>query len=105
MLMIRWVEFQHAQIPLYCRGFRAGKLTVFVGEEPIGWHLSVTHPSRYPTWDEIHAARYDLVPNDVTMAMILPPKEEYVNLHSNCFHLHEIDRLAREQRLVVAKVI
>jgi hypothetical protein len=54
-----------------------------------GWHLSISHPWRYPTWDEIAAARYALVPDAVTMAMVLPPSDEYVNLHPNCFHLHE----------------
>jgi hypothetical protein len=24
------------------------------------------------------------------VAMLLPPKDEYVNLHPNCFHLHQI---------------
>jgi hypothetical protein len=54
------------------------------------WHLSISCANRYPTWDEIHDARYALIPDNVTMAMILPPKAEYVNLHPNCFHLHEI---------------
>jgi len=55
-----------------------------------GWHMSISHPSRYPTWNEIRDARYELLPDDCTMAMLLPPKAEYVNLHPNCFHLHEI---------------
>ena len=37
-----------------------------------GWHLSISTPSRNPTWEEIKQARYDLCPHDVTMAMILP---------------------------------
>ena len=75
----------------YCRAYRWGYVTVFVGQEPgIGWHLSISTPHRYPTWDEIRAARYDLCPHDVTLAMILPPSKEYVNLHANCFHLHQI---------------
>lgn len=47
-------------------------------------------PGRLPTWEEIHDARYDLVPDDVTMAMILPPAVEYVNLHPTTMHLHQI---------------
>lgn len=39
-----------------------------------GWHLSISHPSRYPTWDEIRDARYDLVPDGCTLAMLLPPR-------------------------------
>src|SRR5262245_66359753 len=54
------------------------------------WHLSIAHRRRYPTWDEIADARYELVPDDVTMAMLLPPPGEYVNLHEHCFHLWEI---------------
>jgi hypothetical protein len=57
---------------------------------PYGWHLSISCVHRYPTWDEIKAARYDLLPDDVTMAMLLPPRSDYVNLHKNCFHLHQI---------------
>jgi hypothetical protein len=55
------------------------------------WHLSISEPSRYPTWDEIADARYQLIPDDVTMAMLLPPPDEYVNVHNNCFHLWQID--------------
>ena len=55
------------------------------------WHLSISHPDRYPTWDEIADARYALIPDDVTMAMLLPPSGEYVNAHEHCFHLWQID--------------
>jgi hypothetical protein len=56
------------------------------------WHLSISHPTRYPTWDEIKAARYALLPDDMTMAMLLPPKAQYVNIEETCFHLTEIER-------------
>jgi hypothetical protein len=56
-----------------------------------GWHLSISHPTRYPVWNEIRDARYDLVPDACTMGMLLPPKAEYVALHPNCFHLHQIE--------------
>lgn len=55
------------------------------------WHLSIAHAERYPTWDEIADARYELVPEDVTMALLLPPPGEYVNEHEHCFHLWQID--------------
>lgn len=55
------------------------------------WHMSIAHPDRYPTWDEIADVRYRLVPDDVTMAMLLPPTSQYVNAHEHCFHLWEID--------------
>lgn len=55
------------------------------------WHMSISHPERYPTWDEIADARYELTPTDVTMAMILPVPDLYLNLHPYCFHLWQID--------------
>jgi len=71
------------------RCFRSSHLRVLVAQDPL-WHLSISHPHRYPDWSEIHAARYQLVPDEVTMAMILPPKASYINVHPNCFHLHEL---------------
>lgn len=54
------------------------------------WHLSVSHRRRYPTWDEIADARYLLIPDEVTMAMLLPPPGDYVNVNEHAFHLWEI---------------
>jgi len=69
--------------------YRRG-LKVVVSRDNDLWHVSISHKNRYPSWDEIHEARYGFVPDDCYMAMILPPKREYVNLHPNCFHLHEL---------------
>ena len=57
-----------------------------------GWHLSISHISRVPTWDEIKEARYMFCPDEVHMAMILPPKAEFVNLHKTTMHLYEIEK-------------
>lgn len=74
-----------------------GHLSVLVGPEPDGFHMSISHrlnnslePGRYPTWDEIVEARYEFCPKNITMAMMLPPKEEYVNVHETTFHLWSI---------------
>lgn len=72
------------------RVYRLGRCTALVARERGQWHLSISHPSRYPTWDEIAKARYGALPHDVMFAMLLPPPEEYVNLHSNTFHLYEL---------------
>ena len=79
-----------------CKMYLSGALKVLLADEGTAeykitgrFHLSISHPHRYPKWDEIASARYTLVPNEVTMMMYLPPREEYVNLHKNCFHLHE----------------
>jgi hypothetical protein len=86
---VKWKEIR-CPVP-YCRAYRWGYVTVFVGEEPnVGWHLSIAVPHRNPSWEEIRQARYDLVPDEVTMAMLLPPREEYMNIHKFCFHLYQV---------------
>lgn len=87
----RWIEIQS---PIaFSRCFVWGYCRVIVQDHgtPWGWHMSISCKNRYPTWDEIKAARYDLLPDHLTMAMLLPPKDEYVNVHPNCFHLHQIE--------------
>jgi hypothetical protein len=68
----------------------ASHCKVLVSHEPVvGWHLSISHEWRYPSWEEIKSARYELVPDAVRMTMDLPPSSEFVNVHENCFHLYE----------------
>jgi len=88
----------------YQRQVADGHLTVFVaqavwpGWDGPQWHLSISHrtsthpprPGRYPEWDEITDARYRFVPDGVTMAMLLPPRAEYVNAHDTCFQLWQV---------------
>lgn len=54
-------------------------------------HVSISHPKRYPNWNELTFVRYKLMKPDVKVAQILPPREEYVNVHTNCFHLWELN--------------
>lgn len=80
-----------------------GHLSVLITDEPTGLHLSISHrtnearpqPGRYPTWDEIADARERFLPDDRTFVMHLPPKAEYVNLHSTTFHLWELQAVER----------
>lgn len=71
--------------------FKMGKCKILVspptGDQ--GWHMSISCRDRYPSWDEIAKARYTLLPQQLPFMMILPPPEEYVNVHEYCFHLHE----------------
>lgn len=77
-------------------------LQVIVGMEGGRQHLSVSHPRRYPTWDEIRDVRYALLPNEKTFAILFPPPEEYVNFHKNCFHLYEWPEAKEESRIIIA---
>lgn len=56
-------------------------------------HVAVSHADRYPTWDELVEVRYRFFSEDAEVLQYLPAKNEYVNLHPNCFHLWQrLDR-------------
>ena len=63
-----------------------------VTPEPSGLHISVSHPDRYPTWDELASARDAFGGPDRRMVMHFPPRAEYVNVHATTLHLWEADR-------------
>jgi hypothetical protein len=86
------MELQEIELPggLKAKAGVMGECTVFLSEEPGGLHLSISHPKRDPTYYEIKEARYLLCPDDVHMAMIFPPRSEFVNVDKHCFHLFQI---------------
>jgi hypothetical protein len=77
--------------------YQMGDCAIFVSPPTngVGWHMSVSRQDRLPTWDEIAHARYTLVPDEVTMAAILPPKGEYINVHNFCMQVIQIRGVAR----------
>ena len=70
--------------------FYEKQISIIITKDAGLWHLSLSHPSRLPVWDEIKNIRYKYLPNELTFSILLPPKEEYVNLDPNCFHLWQI---------------
>ena len=66
-----------------------GKM-IFVNIEEGRWHLSAStnHPLGYYETKEM---RYNFLPNNIHAAEIFPPREEFINLHKNCYHLFQID--------------
>ena len=69
--------------------FRWKGKTIFVNLENGGWHLSAScnHVIGYYELKEI---RYNFLPNSIYAAQIFPPREEFVNIHENCYHLYQI---------------
>lgn len=90
MAKIKPVEVVPSPIP-GVKVYKFGRCNVIIDQRSGFWHMSISHHRQNPTWEEIRDARYALIPDDVTMAMILPPKSEYVNIHEFCFHLHQIE--------------
>ena len=91
---MRWLELPtDGFVPPESEHFRvrvSGPVRTITSRDAGRWHLSVSCEDRYPTWDEIAEARYDLLPDRLEMAMILPPRDHYVNLHPYTFHLWEM---------------
>lgn len=88
---------------LHTAVYSMGECTVFVSREPQArdgtylWHLSISSVDRYPTWDEIKAARYRLLPQELCFCMFLPPPDLYADVSgmvgqtSMVFHVWEVD--------------
>jgi hypothetical protein len=84
--------------PESLRVFTMGVCSIFVGQEPAGknrellWHLTISTPSRHPTWDEIKVARYRLLPADICVGILLPEARFYVNVpeQDHVFQLWEV---------------
>jgi hypothetical protein len=74
----------------YLRRYTLGPCSVLVTREHGRWHLSISHPARYPTWDEVAEARYRVLPKSLHFAMMLPPEGEYVNLNPNVFQVVQV---------------
>ena len=72
------------------RAYTMGGCRVLVSKQRVGWHLSVSHPRRLPTWEEMRDARYALIPDEAVMALLMPPRDEYVNVHEFCLQAYEI---------------
>lgn len=67
-----------------------GQCQVIAAEEDGRWHLSISHPWRLPSWDEINAARDACIPPQIWLCQPMPPKQFWVNLHPYCLHLWEV---------------
>jgi len=70
--------------------FSEKDIRVIVSIDANRWHLSASCSDRLPTYHEMKKLRYEHIPDKAQMAMIFPPKSEFVNVHENCLHLWEI---------------
>ncbi len=81
---------------VYQAAVRDGHLSAIVSIDGGEWHLSVSHrlnvkpflPGRIPTFEEVKDARYALLPGDVTVAMLFPPADQWVDVHPTTLHLY-----------------
>jgi hypothetical protein len=74
------------------RAYTMSGCRILVSQQRAGWHLSVSRGDRLPSWEDVRDARYALIPDDAVMALLLPPRDEYVNVHEFCLQAYEIPR-------------
>lgn len=82
------------------KAFQKGDLKILVSTDEGRIHMSISHATRYPAWDEIRDARYALLPLGKHFVMALPPPQNYVNLHPFVFHLWELSPFKGEMDLI-----
>lgn len=78
--------------------YAVGNSKVMVSHDDQVWHLSIVHRSGWPSMEEIEAARYQLVPDDVWMAIVFPPPGVWAGSR-RIVHLYQVRDPALEERL------
>lgn len=71
-------------------------LQVMVGELEGKIQMTVAHPRRDPTLDEIAAVRYAVLPAELTFGIVYPPFPEWERPQPKSVHLAEIPRSSRD---------
>jgi hypothetical protein len=66
-------------------------LVAMRGMEAGRWHLSVSHRDRVPSWEELGFARDALLPPDVWLMVVHPPRAFWLNLMPKVLHLWQFD--------------
>jgi hypothetical protein len=65
-----------------------GKGLRVIASHGLGWeHVSVSLPSRCPTWEEMCFIKDIFWGEDECVMQLHPPKKNYVNNHNYCLHL------------------
>lgn len=77
-------------LPPSTKVYELGECTVFTDLEERGYHMSISHPERLPTWDEIATAWYGTTPKDTEGMLVLPKPGNYVNIHKFCMQVHQL---------------
>ena len=79
--------------------YKYGRLEVIVSQDQVHggeietaedkrWHISISHPFRYPTWDEMGEVKDEFCP-DIFMSIPHPPRKHWLNINPRVMHLWE----------------
>ena len=66
----------------------SGRKLNFIFSYQLGWeHLSVSMPSRTPSWDQMCRMKDIFWEKDEACVEYHPKEEDYVNMHKHCLHI------------------
>ena len=77
-------------VPLQCsrRVRRRSDFLLVIATDGLGWdHVSVSHPHRCPTWEEMEKVRELFFDDSETVLQFSVPRELHINNHPRCLHL------------------
>lgn len=65
-----------------------GRSLTVIASNDDGWeHVSVSRPSRCPTWDEMCEVKELFWDDEDMVIQYHPPKSQYINCHPHCLHM------------------
>lgn len=65
-----------------------GVLLSVIASNGRGWdHVSVSHPYRTPTWQEMCEIKRLFFKEEETVIQYHPARSNYINIHDHCLHL------------------
>jgi len=75
------------------RAYRIREVQIIVEPEGESWHVSVSHPERFPTWEELRTAA-GLATGTDAMWVYMPLSGGASPVESNVVHLYEVPPVA-----------
>lgn len=81
-------ETDNAGMGGYYHDVLSGKNLNFIFSYQMGWeHLSVSMPSKTPSWDQMCRMKDIFWNKDEACVEYHPKEEDYVNMHQHCLHI------------------
>ena len=71
--------------------YRMGRCRIIYTIDDGDHHISISTANALPSYKEMKKIRYLFCPDEIYMAEIFPPSDEFINLHEFTRHLYQID--------------
>lgn len=77
--------------------YTMGKVRILVGNhDQLGYHMTVLHPDRFPTLDEVFKARWELIPAAARMVLHVPSQSVLEGAANTSYQLQELKPVSHD---------